>query len=103
MIPDTTLRSLLSALLNDLVTRDGEPDFQRYRAMESVQKRASAFYDLMRHADDDLSVLLSMYEKDPHCYDTNPACRLQALVDYVKICCTIYDAPQPDLRNPRVH
>jgi hypothetical protein len=91
MIPAPMTKSLLSCLLNDLVTQQGEPDYARYRVMELIEKRYRAFMDLLCNAEDDLSIILSLLEKDPDCVGLDPIKRLQSLVDYVQIAYALYD------------
>lgn len=91
MIPSPTAKSLLSGLLQELLTQQGEPDYARYRALETLEKRYTAFMDVLRNAEDDLSIIISLLDRDPDCLGFNPITRLQALVDYVEIACALYD------------
>jgi len=90
MISTQTTRDLLKTLLCELITSDGEPDYARYRATDEIEERYKDFHNVLRNAEDDMSMILSLLEKDPHCEDFSPILRLQALVDYVQIAYSIY-------------
>jgi hypothetical protein len=91
MISSRTTQSLLSLLLHDLLTPSGEPDYARFRPVELINARYKHFLDLLLHAEDDLSIIVSLLEKDPDCIAPDPIRKLQALVDYVKIASAIYN------------
>ncbi len=103
MIPAKTMRSLLHALLNDLQGRDGEPDYNRFASPEMMQKRYRDFMDILQNGEDDLSIILSLVEKDPDCMPRDPIRSLQALVDYVQIAVVLYDPAEQHRRNTTLH
>ena len=90
MIPAQTMQSLLKTLLNDLRANDGEPDYNRFRTHAQLEKCYGAFLNLLYNGEDDLSIIVSLVEKDPDCLEASPIRRLQALVDYVQIAYAIY-------------
>lgn len=103
MIPSPMAKSLLGSLLNDLVTQQGEPDYARYRVIELVEKRYHDFQDVLNNAEDDLSIILSLFTRDPDCLGFDPIKRLQALVDYVKIAYALYDNGEQTALSATVH
>lgn len=90
MIPAVTTRSLLDRLLSELIAGDGEPDYNRYRIQILLDKRYQAFLDILHNGEDDLSIIVSLMEKDPDCATFDTITRLRALVDYVQITRAIY-------------
>ena len=103
MIPSIMIKELLNDLLCKLTTQEGEPDYKTHNADCLVEKRYRDFCDLLHSGEEDLSIVLSLLEKDPDCQDQKPAQRLQALVDYVKIACAIYASPEPLPKRSTIH
>ncbi len=103
MIPATTTHSLLQTLLNDLITPKGEPDYARFRLLGLIEKKYKAFFEVLNNSEDDLSIVLSLIEKDPDCMTYNPIVRLQALVDYVQIAFSIYSEVDVQMEKSTLH
>ncbi|SCA55861.1 hypothetical protein MTBPR1_130057 [Candidatus Terasakiella magnetica] len=103
MIPAQTTKELLESLHGELITREGEPDYARYNVMETLDKRFCSFCNLIANAEDDLSIILSLIDKDPDCKDHSPLRKLQALVDYVEIACAIYASEPKKPVNTILH
>lgn len=103
MLPSPVTKSLISCLLKDLITQSGEPDYARYRVMELVDKRYNDFLDVLKNTEDDLSIIMSLVDRDPDCLDVNPTKRLQALVDYVQIAYALYDTGEKVPLRTTIH
>jgi len=92
MIPSQITRSLLHVLRKDLNSFT-----QTYvcnpQADHLLEKHFNQFCTLLLHAEDDLSIILSLMEQDNDCNDHNPKCRIKALIDYVDIACALYENP----------
>jgi len=103
MIPTPATQALLQSLLNELITKDGQPDFSRFRVLEHIEKRYQVFLELLRTSEDDLSIVHKLVEKDPDCLAGSPVIRLQALVDYVEIATAIYSQVENPDRRSTIH
>lgn len=91
MIPAQTTRALLDVFLKSLMTPNGHPDYGRFRNAAALQRRYRDFHDILHNAEEDLSIIISLLEKDPDCYAQSPESKLDALVDYVQIAFAIFE------------
>jgi len=103
MIPASTTHSLLKTLHSDLHALAGKLKCAPFPNNTQLEKRFQDFYNLLQHAEDDLSIIVSLIEKDPDCHHLDAKRRLQALIDYVDIACAIYESEQTTYNYTTLH
>jgi len=92
MIPSPITRSLLHVLRKDL-SLFAQTYVCGSQTDHLLEKHFGQFCTLLLHAEDDLSLILSLMEQDNDCSDHNPKQRIKALIDYVDIACALYENP----------
>ncbi|WP_135081669.1 hypothetical protein [Terasakiella sp. SH-1] len=102
-IPTHSTHDYLRNLLSDLVKINGKPDFTRYDSPQTLDHHFDHFCRLLISAEEDLSIILALMDKDPECKDRRVNHRLQALVDYVEIACSIYESGYNVHPNTTLH
>lgn len=94
MIPACVIQNLLETLLKEVQTIHSEPDYLRYRTLESIEEKSTLFEDLLFYSEDDLSIIADMMARDHDYKGANAIRKLRSLVDYLEITLAVYD-PRP--------
>lgn len=92
MIPSPITHNLLHRLRTDL-SLFAQTYVCNPQTDHLLEKHFSQFCTLLLHAEDDLSIILSLMEQDNDCCDHNPKYRIKALIDYMDIACALYETP----------
>lgn len=103
MIPNETTRSLLGAFLKSLMTANGHPDYMRFRSGKTLEAQYRDFLDILHNSEEDLSIIISLLEKDPDCYARDAQSKLDALIDYVQIAFAIFECGEIPPQTATIH